>query len=115
LEHVVHALSLPTVTTHVLILAFGTVGITQFVGIDVVRRAYLRWGYPARIFRLTGGVELLAAILLATSSAHFVGVVLAAGVNFIAVALLLNNREYLLALPGIAVMAALPLTLIPTH
>ena len=109
-----HALSLPIVITHALVFAFGTVGIIQFAGIDFVRRAYLRWGYPARIFRLTGTMELLAAILLSTSRAHLAGVALAAAVNFIAVALLLKNRAYLLALPGMAVMAVLPFTLIPT-
>lgn len=107
-------LSLPIIAAYALSLMFGTVGIIQFAGIDVVRRAYLRWGYPARIFRLTGALEFLAAVLLATSSARFMGVVLAAAVNFIAVVLLLKNRAYLLALPGMAVMAALPLTLIPT-
>jgi hypothetical protein len=115
LEQAMHELSLPIVTTYTLVLGFGTVGIVQFAGIDFVRRAYLRWGYPTRIFRLTGTMQLLAAILLATSRAHLAGVLLAAAVNFVAVALLLNNRAYLLALPGIAVMAALPLTLIPTH
>ena len=109
-----HALSLPIVTTYALVLAFGTVGIIQLSGIGVVRRAYLRWGYPARIFRLTGAMELLAAVLLASSSAHALGVALAAAVNFIAVVLLLKNRAYLLALPGMAVMAALPFTLVPT-
>ena len=110
-----HVVSLPIVTTYALVLTFGAVGMIQFAGIGIVRRAYLRWGYPARIFRLTGGLELLAAILLATSRAHLAGVLLAAAVNFFAVALLLKNRAYLLALPGMAVMAALPLTLIPTH
>jgi hypothetical protein len=109
-----HALSLPIATTYALVLAFGTVGIIQFAGIGVVRRAYLRWGYPARVFRLTGALELFAAVLLATSSAHALGVALAAAVNFIAVVLLLKNQAYLLALPGMAVMAALPLSLTPT-
>jgi len=109
------ALPIPIVTAYTLSLAFGIVGIIQFAGIGVVRRAYLRWGYPPRIFRLTGALELLAAILLITSSARPAGVVLAAAVNFIAIVLLLKNRAYLIALPGLAVMAALPLILIPTY
>jgi hypothetical protein len=115
LEQAVHELSPPIVTTYALVLGFGTAGIIQLAGIDFVRRAYLRWGYPARIFHLTGMMELLAAIFLATSRAHLAGVALAAAVNFIAVALLLKNRAYLLALPGMSVMAALPLTLVPLH
>jgi hypothetical protein len=107
--------SLPIATAYTLCLVFGTVGIVQFAGIDIVRRAYLRWGYPAWTVRLTGGVELLAAVLLAISSARPLGVALAAGINFIAVVLLLKNRAYLLALPGIAVTAVLPLALLPTY
>ena len=58
-------------------------------------------------------LELFAAILLATSSARSAGVALAAAVNFIAVILLLKNRAYFLALPGLAVMTALPSLLFP--
>jgi hypothetical protein len=57
-------------------------------------------GYPAKAYRLIGAVELLAACLLAIPSIRPVGVAIASAVNFIAVALLLKNREYLLASPG---------------
>ena len=110
-----HALSLPIVITYALVLVFGSVGIVQFAGIGIVRRAYLRWGYPARIFRLTGGLELLAAILLAIPSLRPLGIAIAAAVNFIAVALLLKNRKYLLASPGIVAMAAMPLVFLPVY
>jgi hypothetical protein len=108
-----HDFSLPIVTAYALCLAFGMVGLTQFAGLDFVRRAYIRWSYPAWLARLTGGVETLTAVLLATSNARPLGIALAAGINFIAVVLLLKNRAYLLALPGIAVTAVLPLTLLP--
>ncbi len=108
-----HDFSLPIVTAYTLSFAFGIVGLAQFAGIYFVRRAYLRWGYPAWLARLTGGVEMLTAVLLATSGARPLGIALAAGINFIAVVLLLKNRAYLLALPGIAVTAVLPLMLLP--
>jgi hypothetical protein len=94
---------------------FGTVGILQLAGIPAVRAAYLGMGYPARTYRLTGAVELSAACFLAEPNVRPVGVAIAAGVNFIAVALLLKNRKYLLASPGMVVMAALPLVLLPVH
>ena len=106
---------LPLIITYALSLVFWMAGTVQLMGPPVVRRAYHRWGYPARIFRLTGAMELLAAVLLAVSAARPFGIALAAGVNFIAVVLLLKNREYLLALPGIAVTAVLPLALLPFH
>jgi hypothetical protein len=43
------------------------------------------------------------------------GVAIAATINFLTVVLLLKNRAYVLALPGLAVVATLPLTLLPTH
>ena len=110
-----HALPMPMFVTYALCLAFGIVGILQLAGIGVVRRAYRRWGYPAHVFRITGALELLAAILLATSGTRPAGVAIAAFVNFIAVCLLLKNRAYLLALPGLAVTAALPLALVTIH
>jgi hypothetical protein len=100
---------------YALSLAFGIAGIVQLTGAPIVRRAYLRWGYPERTFRLTGAVELLAAMLLVTPTGRLIGVVLGAGINFVAVVLLLNNRAYLMALPGIVAMAALPLALVPTY
>ena len=105
--------SLPIATAYALCFAFGVVGLIQLAGMDFVRRAYLRWGYPAWTARLTGGVELLTAVLLASSNARPLGIVLAAGINFISVVLLLKNRAYLLALPGIAVTAVLPIMLLP--
>jgi len=108
----VQVLSLPIVTTYALILLFGAVGIIQLAGIPAVRAAYLRMGYPARAYRLTGAVELLAACLLAVSGLRPLGVAVAAAVNFIAVVLLLKNRKYLLATPGVMVMAALPLVVL---
>ena len=107
-----YALSFPTIITDALVLAFGIVGIVQFTGVRIVRRAYLRWGYPTRTFRLTGALELLAAILLAAPNTRSAGVALAAAVNFLAVVLLLKNRAYFLALPGLAVMTALPFALL---
>ena len=108
-----HPLSLPLTTGYVLAAAFAVAGLVQVSGIGIVRCASLRWNYPPRIFRLTGSVELLAAILLASPSLRPAGVALGALVNFMAVALLLKNRAYLLAVPGMAAMVALPLVLLP--
>jgi hypothetical protein len=102
-------------TAYTLALAFGLAGIVQLTGAPIVRRAYLRWGYPERTFRLLGAVELLAAVLLVTPTGRLIGIVLGAGINFLAVVLLLKNRAYWMALPGIVAMAVLPLTLAPTY
>ena len=101
-----HVLSLPITTAYALALVFGTVGIIQLAGIAAVRATYLRMGYPARAYRLIGAIELFAACLLAIPSIRPLGVAIAAAVNFIAIVLLLKNRNYLLASPGMVAMAA---------
>lgn len=106
--------SLPVAIAYTLSAVFGVVGIVQLAGIDAINRTYLRWGYPLWIVRLTGVVELLAAVLLAVPATRPVGIGLAAGVNFVVVVLLLKNRAYFLAAPGIAVAAILPLALLPS-
>ena len=108
-------LSLPIATAYALALVFGTAGIIQLAGAGAVRATYLRMGYPAKAYRLIGAVELLAACLLAIPSIRPVGVAIASAVNFIAVALLLKNREYLLASPGMAAMAAIPFVFLPVY
>ena len=108
-------LPLPVVTTYAVALLLGTAGIIQLTGIAAVRATYLRMDYSARAYRLIGAVELLAACLLAVSGLRPLGVAVAAAVNFLAVALLLKNRKYLLAAPGMMVVAALPLVLLTAH
>jgi hypothetical protein len=108
MEQTVHVLSLPIAIAYALALVSGTLGIIQLAGVGAVRATYFRMGYPAKTFRLIGAVELLAACLLAIPNVRPLGVAIAAAVNFIAVALLLKNRKYLLASPGMVVLAALP-------
>jgi hypothetical protein len=85
-------------------------GAVQVSGIGVVRRACASWGYPG-LYKKTGAVELLAAVLLAIPETRLAGIVLAAAVNFSVVILLLKSRAWIVALPGVAVAAALLLTL----
>jgi hypothetical protein len=115
MERAVHFLPLPVGAAYAISLAFATAGLMQLIGIGVVRRAYLRWDYPVWFYRAMGALELIAALFLATEATRPLGIALVATINFIAVVLLLKNRAYILALPGFAVTAALPLTLIPTH
>ena len=90
---------------------FALAGVLQLCGFGPLRRAWLSWGYPARLYRVTGVLELVGAVLLAMPSTRPWGVALAAAVNFSTVVLLLKNRAYLVALPGLGFAAALLLTL----
>ena len=115
MEKVVYALSLPIATAYALALTLAVLGFQQLTGLGGFRELCLRWGYSTHLTRVIGALDLLTAILLATSHARLVAVLLAAAVNFFAVVLLLKNRAYLLALPGISMMAALPLTLLRVY
>jgi uncharacterized membrane protein YphA (DoxX/SURF4 family) len=95
----------------VLAALFALAGLMQLVGLKPVRQAVVRWGYSPRRLRITGALELLAAILLAVPFTRPAGVVLAAAINFSIVVLLLNHRAWALAMPGVAMAAALLLTL----
>jgi len=87
-------------------LLFAVAGLVQVTGPGLVRRAYGRWGYSSREYRITGALELLVAGLLLSSSTRTAGLVLAAIVNFVAVVLLLGHRAYVIAVPGFLIAAA---------
>jgi hypothetical protein len=111
----VYALSLPIATAYAVALALAVLGLLQLAGLGGIREACLRWGYSAHLTHVIGALDLLTAILFATSHAKQVAVLLAAAVNFFVVVLPLKNRAYLLALPGMTMMAALPLTLLRVY
>jgi hypothetical protein len=90
---------------------FALAGLLQLSGFKTVRQAIVRWGYSQRRLRITGALQLLAAVLLAVPNTRPVGVALAAAINFSIVVLLLNHRAWAVAMPGVAMAAALLLTL----
>ncbi len=74
-------------------IALGVVmigaGVVNFVGPKSVRDSFVRWGYPAGFYRVTGGLEAIAGLLLlipATSRAGAIGsvvILVAAGITLI--------------------------------
>src|SRR5580698_2424507 len=86
---------------------FALSALIHLAGPAFVRRAYERWHFPPKFYRVTGVVELLAAAFLANPITRIWGVALAGLVTFTAVITLLNNRQYVYTLPGILVLVAL--------
>ena len=97
--------------TFALAALFALAGLLQLSGFKPLRRAIGRWGYSRRRMRVNGALQLLAAVLLAIPNTRPVGVALAAAINFSIVVLLLNHRAWAVAMPGVAMAAALLLTL----
>jgi hypothetical protein len=79
----------------------------QLAGPGFVRRAYKRWDFPPKFYRVTGFIELLAALFLLTPQTRIWGVILGGVVTFAAEITLLNHRQYVWAMPGMLLMAAL--------
>jgi hypothetical protein len=106
--------SIAIATIRILVTTFALSGLVQLAGPRFVRDAYARWEYPRGYYRITGTLELLAATLLAVPATRIRGAVLACIIMFGAVVTLLHHREYLHAVPAMAlfVAAALAATLI---
>src|SRR5258708_37944580 len=84
-------------------IALGVVmigaGVVNFVGLKSVRDSFVRWGYPAGFYRVTGGLEAIAGLLLlipATSRAGAIGSV----VILVAAVITRIRPRYWCHLPG---------------
>jgi len=110
-----HTILDPLFIVHLLAVCFALAGITQWLGPGFVRRAYRRWNFPPGQYRVTGTIELAAAVFLAIPNTRPWGIGLAGLLSFGAVVTLLKNRQYAWAIPGVAVLIALaPATLAAT-
>jgi hypothetical protein len=93
-------------------IVFALIGVVQLAGPRFVREAYERWDYPQRVRLVTGVLDLMAALLLASPELRAFGIALAGLLTFGSVVVLLAHRHYLNASLAIVLMAALvPATL----
>jgi hypothetical protein len=86
---------------------FGVSGLLHVTGLKSIKRAYARWDFAPGFYRVAGALQLLAAFFLALPITRIWGVMLAGFITFAAVALLLNNRQYVYSVPGLILLAAL--------
>jgi hypothetical protein len=90
-----------------LAMSLGLIGAVQLLGPRFVREAYKRWDYGPRVRIVTGGLDVLAAIMLAVPALRGWGIALAAVLTFGSVVVFLNHRQYRYALPAIGLLVAL--------
>jgi len=100
-------LSLATLDAFVLAGLFALSGGVHLSGAGFIQRAYVRWGFPGKFYRISGLIQLLAALFLANAITRVWGVALAALITFMAVVLLLSRGRYRTSLPGMLVLMAL--------
>ena len=86
---------------------FGVSGLLHLTGLESVKRAYARSDFAPGFYRVAGVLQLFAAFFLALPITRIWGVMLAAFLTFAAIALLLNNRQYVYSVPGLILLAAL--------
>ena len=97
----------------VLAIAFLGAGAFNLAGGASVKQGFVRWGYPQWWNLVTGGLELLAALLIALPPTRLAGLLLGAAILIAAVGTVLRHRDYGHLPPGIVLttLAALDVAL----
>lgn len=85
---------LDTVSTWLLVAAFFGAGLFNAIGTPATQISFVRWGYPAWWCRVTGGLEVANAVLIALPVTRGVGVILGAVIIAAAVLTVLRHREF---------------------
>jgi hypothetical protein len=85
----IHALSI-----WLLVAAFFGAGLFNAIGTGATRESFVRWGYPSWWHLVTGGLEILCAVLIALPVGRDAGLVLGTIVIAAALATVLRHREY---------------------
>lgn len=88
-----------------LAVAFVGAGLFNIRGSASTKEGFVRWGYPAGWNVVTGGLELLAAALIAFPPTRLAGVLLGGAICLAAVATVVRHRDYAHLPPGVALTA----------
>jgi hypothetical protein len=84
-----HALS-----TWLLAAAFFGAGLVNAIGTSATQTSFVRWGYPAWWSRLTGGLEMASAVLIAVAVTRGLGLLAGAIIIAAAVSTVSRHREF---------------------
>jgi hypothetical protein len=103
-----------TLLAWLLTLAFLGAGVVNAAGSAATKNDFVRWGYPRWWNRLTGGLEILTAALIAMPATRAAGLVLGAAICIAAVVTVVRYKDYGHVAPGIILtgLAVLDLALV---
>ena len=106
--------STATLLAWLLTLAFLGAGVVNTPGSAAIKDGFVRWGYPRWWNLVTGGLEVLAAALIAMPAARVAGLMLSAAICVAAVATVVRSKDYGHIAPALVLTAlsALDLALI---
>ncbi|MGE7963996.1 DoxX family protein [Pseudomonas sp. NPDC089918] len=82
-----------------LVGAIGNIFVSESIAED-----YQRWGYPDWFHFVTGGLELITAVLLTVAAGRLWGAALGCVAMFAAAATVIGHGEYAHAIPPIVVL-----------
>ena len=85
----IHAISI-----WLLVAAFSAAGLFNAIGTRSTRESFVRWGYPKWWHRVTGGLEILTAALIAIALVRAAGLALGAIIIVVASLTVVRHREY---------------------
>jgi uncharacterized membrane protein YphA (DoxX/SURF4 family) len=102
----VHALSI-----WLLVAGFFGAGLFNAIGTPGTQNDFARWGYPRWWNILTGGLEIMTAVLIALPISRIVGLVLGAAILAPAVLTVLRHRDFSHLVPLSVFVALIALSL----
>jgi hypothetical protein len=97
--------SAATLLAWLLALAFLGAGVVNAAGSAKIKDDFVRWGYPRGWHLVTGGLEVMAAALIALPAARVAGLMLGAAICVAAVATVVRHRDYRHIAPGVVLTA----------
>jgi hypothetical protein len=83
-----------TLSIWLLVAGFFGAGLFNAIGTPATQSDFARWGYPRWWSRLTGGLEIMSAVLIALAVGRIVGLALGAIIIAAAVLTVLRHREF---------------------
>ena len=90
---------LHSVMVWLLAAAFFGAGLFNAIGMRATQDDFARWGYPRWWCRVTGGLEIMSAALIALPAGRGVGMALGALIIAAAILTVLRRREFSHAAP----------------
>ena len=69
---------LQSLSNWLLVAAFFGAGLFNAIGTEATQRSFVRWGYPHWWCRVTGGMEMVVAVLIGLSVTRGVGLIFGA-------------------------------------
>jgi hypothetical protein len=85
---------LHTLLVWLLVAAFAGAGLVNAFGARSVKESFVRWGYPPWWSYVTGGLEIVTAVLIALAGSRQAGLILGAVVIAAAVLTVVRHREF---------------------